>query len=337
MNDLPEGLGESELRDGLAAWGVADARLEYAPVGFGDYHWTAAGDGDRRWFVTVADLAHKTHCGVGAEAAFDGLRRAMDTAAALRDEAGLDFVVAPLPDAGGETLRRLGERYAVSVFPFVDGVAGDFGRALTPAERAPIIDLLAELHRAKPPSHAPLLRPELSTRAHLEQGLGELDRPWEGGPYAGPARALLAEHAPGLRRRLEEFDRRVAELDGKAGEPVLTHGEPHPGNLLRLGERLLLVDWDTVGVAEPERDLWQVAEDAGDLARYADATGQAPDPSALTLHRLRWDLEDLGVYVGQFRAPHGRTTDTEQAWGFYGGLLRQLTGDAEYGPLGMSG
>ncbi|MFG2077560.1 phosphotransferase family protein [Nonomuraea maritima] len=73
---------------------------------------------------------------------------------------------------------------------------------------------------------------------------------------------------------MREFDRPAA----RAGAPVLTHGEPHPGNVLRAGSRTLLVDWDTVGTAPPERDLWHVVRDAGDLARYAAATGRTPDP-----------------------------------------------------------
>jgi aminoglycoside phosphotransferase (APT) family kinase protein len=49
-----------------------------------------------------------------------------------------------------------------------------------------------------------------------------------------------------------------SDRDASVGAPwrVLTHGEPHGANVL-LGEGgLSLVDWDTVGIAEPERDLW---------------------------------------------------------------------------------
>ncbi|NYI04777.1 phosphotransferase [Allostreptomyces psammosilenae] len=328
MRDRPEGLDESALRRALTAWGVDGVSLAYAPVGFGDYHWTAVDDRERRWFVTVADLAHKPHCGTGTDAAFRGLRRAMDTAAALRDRPGLDFVVAPLRDAGGRTLRRLGDRHGVSVFPYLDGSPGDFGQALTPAERGAVVELLARLHRAAPPASVPLARPAVPARAGLEAALDELGAPWHGGPFAEPARALLSEHAAGLRRRLDEFDRRIRELADGGREPVVTHGEPHPGNLLRLGGHHLLVDWDTVGLAVPERDLWMVAAGPDDLERYADAGGRRPDPSALALYRLRWDLDDTAVYLASFRTPHGRTPDTEQAWEGLAGTLARLTGEA---------
>jgi spectinomycin phosphotransferase len=209
----------------------------------------------------------------------------------------------------------------MSVFPFESGAGGQWGEEPPPEERGLIIDLLAELHRTAPPTTTPVRPVQPAGRGLLEDAVRETNRPWRGGPYAEPARALVAEHAGTLRRRLEEFDR----LAGKAGEPVLTHGEPHPGNLLRTGEgRLLLVDWDTVGLAAPERDLWHVARDPADLARYADATGRAPDPVALDLYRLRWALDDVAEFVAWFRAPHGRTPDAEVSWAGLTGTLDEL-------------
>jgi spectinomycin phosphotransferase len=105
---------------------------------------------------------------------------------------------------------------------------------------------------------------------------------------------------------------------------VLTHGEPHPGNLLRAGERRLLIDWDTVGMAVPERDLWLVARDEEDLARYTKATGRAVDHELLGLYRLRWALNDVAEFVEWFRSPHGRTADAEQSWDALTGTLAQL-------------
>ena len=54
---------------------------------------------------------------------------------------------------------------------------------------------------------------------------------------------------------------------------MITHGEPHPGNILRSRGRLLLIDWDTAGVALPERDLWHVAGPGSPeaITRLADA------------------------------------------------------------------
>ncbi|MET7330584.1 phosphotransferase [Nonomuraea sp. NPDC005650] len=308
MRDRPDSFDEGLLPPALGAWGIEARTLDYAPVGFGDYHWIA----DGRWFITVADVRRR---------GFDGLRPAMDTAAALRSEAGLGFVVAPLRTTDGATLLRLDRhRWAMSVFPFVNGRAGEFGEEQPAEDRAAIIDLLATLHATPPPLSTPPRPLELSGRAGLEQALQDRRLPWLGGPYSEPARELIADHAGVLRRGLAEFDRMAAD----PGEPVVTHGEPHPGNLLRSGERWLLVDWDTVGLAVPERDLWLVARDAGDLARYADATGRTPDAAALELYRLRWALDDVAEFVEWFRSPHGRTPDAVESWAGLTGTLKTL-------------
>ncbi|MCW2865425.1 MAG: hypothetical protein JWP48_7133 [Actinoallomurus sp.] len=295
----------------MGEWGIGATSLEYAPVGFGDHHWIAVGGAGKKWFVTVADLELKGE--QDSHAALRNLRGAMDTAAALRDEGHLDFVVAPLRAAGGETVRRLGPRYALSVFPFLDGTPGDFDRPWTSRDRGAVLELLAELHRQAPPASVPVLDLELSMRGLLQSALDGAIRGGRG-PFAEPARTLLSGHAPAILRRVEEFDRLVEDLSRSDSAPVLTHGEPHPGNLLQCEGRHLLVDWDTVGLAPPERDLWSVALSPEDLKRYAEATGRTVNASALTLYRLRWDLEEVSIYIDWFRAPHDRSSDTEEAW-----------------------
>ncbi|MEW9553096.1 phosphotransferase enzyme family protein [Nonomuraea sp. NPDC050783] len=311
MRDRPDGFDEGLLLPALReAWGIRAGGLDYAPVGFGDYHWVAGG----RWFVTVADLGRRSH---------DGLRLALETARALRERAGLGFVVAPLSTRDGAVLVRLG-RHAVSVFPYEEGVPGDFGDARPPAERERLIDLLAALHRTPPPASTPRAPAGLAGRGPLEAALRESGRPWRGGPYAEPARELVARHAAVLRRCLTRLDT-MSGTFGTSGGLVVTHGEPHPGNLLRApGGRLLLVDWDTVGLAVPERDLWHLSPTPDDLARYAAATGRRPDRDLLASYRLRWALDDVADFVSWFRASHGDTPDTRQGWAGLKGTVEEL-------------
>ncbi|GAB2818632.1 hypothetical protein GCM10027176_23860 [Actinoallomurus bryophytorum] len=324
MRTRPKDLDEERLLQALGDWGIGGTSLEYAPVGFGDHHWIAAGDAGRKWFLTVADLDLKGE--PDSHAALRSLTRAMESAAALRDEGRLDFVVAPLRAAGGETVRRLGPRYALSVFPFVDGTPGDSDRPWTSRERHAVLDLLAELHRQAAPASVPVLDPGLSMRSLLESALDDAVQ-WGSGPFAEPARTLLSTHSTAIRRRVAEFDGLVEDLGRGGGAPVLTHGEPHEGNLLWHEGRYLLIDWDTVGLAPPERDLWSVAESPEDLKRYAEATGRTPSDSALMLYRLRWDLEEVSSYVDWFRAPHEHSSDTEEAWA---GLVESVENLGEF-------
>ncbi|MGP4020883.1 phosphotransferase [Saccharopolyspora sp. 5N708] len=314
MQHLPDGLAEERLSDGLGEFGISPTTATYAPVGFGDYHWKITGADGQRWFATVADLEHKEYCGADAAAALDGLRQAMNTAATLREHNGLRFVVAPLRTAGGEPVVALDDRYALSVFPFIAGESGDFGQQLTAEQLGRVLDLLAELHSSTPPATTPTTVLDPPGRDGLESALGELRDEWSGGPFAEPARKLVADNAELIRTRLNDFDRLADAVRQRGGAQVVTHGEPHPGNLIRRSNGYLLIDWDTVGLAIPERDLSVLTDDPSALTHYATKTGHTPDPAALQLYRLRWSLVDTAEFIALFRNPHSPTPDTETAW-----------------------
>jgi len=331
VRSLPEGLLQAGLLAGLAeGWGLDAARAAYLPVGFGSHHWDVTDAAGRRRFVTVDDLDHKGWLGTDRDTAFAGLRAAFDPAVALRHDAGLPFVVAPLPASDGASVRRLDARYAVSVFPFVEGSGAGWGGERTAEERAGVIGLLAALHRATPAA-LPFARRrhlDLPRRGSLEVALRELDRPWTGGPFSEPAREVLAAHTGSLLRRLAAYDRLAGQVAAAPEGLVVTHGEPHPGNVLHVAGGLALVDWDTVGLAPPERDLWHVTADPDELDRYTEATGHRVDAAAIALYRLRWDLDDISIYTAELRSPHARTADTEQAFLSLRGYVRSQDGGA---------
>ena len=316
VRDRPAGVTDRELGDALAdGWRIEARALRYAAVGGGSYHW-AVRDGHRdRWFVTVDDLDSKGWLGETRPAVFAGLATAMDTAVSLRRDAGLRFVAAPVKAHDGGTLRPLGSRYAVAVFPFLRGAAGRFGEAFPARDRRELVDMLAALHQATPTADAPKSQVGLPRRDALDTALRELHQPWHGGPFAEPARALMTRSAPQVGHLLEYFDERAAEVTADARTLVITHGEPHPGNIIQVGAEKMLVDWDTVAFAPPERDLWIMAGATGDeLRRYTEITGLPVDAAVLGLYRLRWALDDISISVAEFRSRHRRTADTELAW-----------------------
>jgi spectinomycin phosphotransferase len=100
---VPERLGRA-LAEG---WRLHAASMEYVPEGGGSHHWKLTGDDGLRHFVTVDDLDNKDWLGDTREAVFKGLGFALDTAAALRHEVGLPFVVAPIAARDGELLAAL--------------------------------------------------------------------------------------------------------------------------------------------------------------------------------------------------------------------------------------
>jgi spectinomycin phosphotransferase len=331
VKSRPAGVDDSDVVRAVAdGWGIVASSAEHLAVGFGSYHWIVTDESRQRFFVTVDDLGTKAWLGDTCDDAFAGLGKAFDTAANLRDEAGLEFVLAPMSAADGESVRRLGPCHSVAVFPFVDGEAGDFGDSIGPEQRVEMVQLLVRLHQATPivPMDQPL---ELgfAGRAGLEAAMRDVDRTWEtatdassprpgnavGGRFAEPARAWLAGHVDDVGRLLDDFDHVVRAVAATQVSPVITHGEPHPGNVMRSVDGLLLIDWDTVAIAPPERDLWLLATDSGEeAALYRDATGHEVNSAALSLYRQAWDLADIAVYIDQFRSPHQRTADTEEAW-----------------------
>jgi aminoglycoside phosphotransferase (APT) family kinase protein len=309
------------------SWGIRLGPPVHQPLGFGSHHWLADGDGTR-WWITVDDLAsHQASATTSLDDAFAELAASMATARALGD-AGCRFVVAPIRTTSGEPIARLGECQAVVVHPHVDGRTHEWGDEVPVEQREAVVDVLVELHAValEQVPEARLLGNGFDHRDGLERALGDGDRAREGdGPYAGPAARLVAQQRAGLAMALARFDRLLARGMTDPARLVLTHGEPHPGNVIELDGRPVLIDWDTTRVALPERDLATlVTGDAypplgGDgsfdaVARYEDASGRRVEPALLEAHALRWDLADVAVYLHQFRAPHTGTADDDQAW-----------------------
>src|SRR5262249_48898022 len=116
----------------------------------------------------------------------------------------------------------------------------------------------------------------------LTRALAELDRPWTGGPYSEPARQALAQNAERAGARVAEPNAPAATVDPRDATLVVTHGEPHPGNLITTPSGLRWIDWDTAALARPERDLWMLATGTPDeFATYEQRTGNTIDRNAI--------------------------------------------------------
>ena len=303
MRNRPPGLAEPELTDALAAgWGLREVSLEHIPIGAGSYHWLADA-GDARHFVTVDDLDDKPFLGANGDEVFDQLRTALMTAHSLRHRAGLEFMVAPIETPADEIVHRINARYAVAVYPFIEGDRGPAPKLLDPNARHALKLVLARLHRVSP-SAAPLARRipvAVPLRANLERALEQLQEKWTGGPYSEQARSLLVIHSAFVRAMLDSFDRLRSTVEAASISSVVTHGEPHRRNLIHSKDGYFMVDWDTVGLAPPERDLWMIGD-------------RTDNPDAFELYRLRWRLDDISSVVTLLRSPHGRDEDAEKAW-----------------------
>lgn len=259
-------------------------------------------------FLTVDDLDSKPWIAGHRDAAFDGLAAAYGAAWAL-EHGGISFAVGPLRTRREAVVLRLAARYSQALFPFVEGTPGTCD-PLGTAGRDALIRQLAELHRTLPPpglglSRRPYAIPE---RAALMAALDQLGSRWEAGPLAEPARQALAARAADVTSWLGELEALAGLLRQDDADLVVTHGEPHPGNLIhtdagaradRLGHRR----------ARPSR-----ARPVDARRRHpgmpspAPGTGRAHDlRQAMEFCRLAWTLSDIASFVQMFRSPHRET------------------------------
>jgi spectinomycin phosphotransferase len=187
-----------------------------------------------------------------------------------------------------------------------------------------VLDAIAQLHQSTDVARPTAINDDLAIdgRDQLVTALGDLDSAWTGGPYAEPARALLRPLANDVHRVLRHYDELAAAVVEERERMVITHGEPHRGNTIATTSGLKLIDWDTVQIAPPERDLWSLAaEDPSIVADYAAMAGTITNRDSMELYRLRWDLTEVALFVADFRRGHDDTEDTRVAWS---GLSHQL-------------
>ncbi|MFJ8961804.1 hypothetical protein ACIRG5_20690 [Lentzea sp. NPDC102401] len=68
---------------------------------------------------------------------------------------------------------------------------------------------------------------------------------------------------------------------------------------------LRLIDWDTVGLAPPERDLWLIGGDSAFCS-------------------LRWAVNDIADFAVSLRAPHEQSRDAELTLHYFTETLKSL-------------
>jgi hypothetical protein len=313
----PEDLSEGQIRAELAAgWDFATESLSYLPVGFGSHHWRAADATGRQLFLIVHDLPRMLHSRLDtAEAAFGRLETAFGCAVSLRRDANLEFVIAPVPTVSGQAVRRLLGRYSLAACPYLTDCEPGHEGEFPAADRPAVVRLLIELHRATPAVAPQRCDFGLQNADGLRAAIDSTGEPWHTGPYGEQARALLARHAAEVTALMTAYHELAAGARSRPERFVVTHGEPGAWNVLKTPAGFVIVDWDFVQLAPPERDLWDLAEtDPTALAAYTEATGTAIDPGALALFRMWYDLSEIAEYIELFRATHDDTEDTAESW-----------------------
>jgi aminoglycoside phosphotransferase (APT) family kinase protein len=103
--------------------------------------------------------------------------------------------------------------------------------------------------------------------------------------------ALLPSLAPRLSYLLERLSRNVPD----PGDPLLSHGDFHAGQLLETGGVFAVIDFDSMCVAPAALDIatyvaHTVRGDEGDLDRAGEVLARIIDGYGTTPDALRWYL-----------------------------------------------
>ncbi|MGN6132765.1 MAG: hypothetical protein ACTHOK_20745 [Nocardioidaceae bacterium] len=294
-----------------AYWDGAVTSAAPAPVEDTAFHWTVGDEAGPRWLAT-ADL-------------LDGPRRRARLlaaySAAARLASRLDAALAPVPGRAGVVAVDLAPAYLLSVAPYAEAVA-PVGPALHPDTAA----LLARLHAVRGPEALPRWSPRIGARHSDERArlVALLDAPpWSAGPCGEAAWHLLAQHRGVWDAAVRRLDLLAAAVAGAAGTWVPTHGDPRGASLVRTEEGLRLRGWRHLALAPPERDLWHVRGDTGDVRETGDigadaeaelaylAAGGSPRVStdALELFALDWRTGEVADHVARLAGPHCGTAD----------------------------
>ena len=312
MRVPPAGFSEDDLEGAIEqAWGVAIASLEYRPVGFGSHHWVAVDELGVRHFVTVDQLGPESRTGDEVSVLGLHLRRALVAATDLRSF-GCPFVVAPIPTTAESPLAQF-DNHAVTLYPLIEGEEFSFDESFDESQRDQLLELLAALHTVpltaiRAPAADEFVVPWLN---QLDPAPQHSDANGSIGPHAASVSRLLVDNEVGIRRLVVQYEALVARHRTNPGPVVVTHGEIHPGNVMLTSKGWVIVDWDTVLVAPPERDLWRLAHGGTSVLRaYAKATATTPNEDLIELYAIRWDLAEISSFAEEFRKPHEDTEDT---------------------------
>lgn len=315
MFTRPDDLTDADIVTALSdGWGIPAFEVEYAAVGFGSHHWRVVSESGR-WFVNVDDLdARRRDLTETRQDAAARLSAALTIARSIND-AGLDFVVAPVPTRANDVVHPINDRYVAAVYPNIDGETYSWGDYANHGDRLAVLDRIVGVHAAPIPAAAMRDDFAIPSRDQLMIALKDLNLSWGPGPYADAARQLLDEHTDAMHRVLAQYDQLVDHVAHHSEHAVITHGEPHRGNTIDTAEGVVLIDWDTALLAPPERDLWALIDEDPQIAHdYSERTGVTVNDEALQLYRLWWDLCEISQYVTEFRQPHDDTEDTRVAW-----------------------
>jgi spectinomycin phosphotransferase len=297
-------------------WMPRAAAVRYVPKGFGAHHWQVVDEHGPVLFAThdqVGDPQGQDLPASGTAASRWPPSRFVRAYAATIElaRAGVPGVLAPVPAAGGQAVVPLAAG-VLSVTPWCEGDSPTEEEGNRPLHLARVREIVGALHAAAVPTGIPIWSPR-DGRVEVDAVIERARDPWTRGPFGELARETILASAEGLRTVGARFDRLAGVARSARENWVPTHGEVHHRNRMLTGPDgsaspdgdVLLVDWESLALAPPERD----SRDLPPSARE----GLGEDPAMLEMFALEWTLSELHEYAHWFQGPHDGSADDRVA------------------------
>lgn len=215
-------------------------------------------------------------------------------------ERGIRQVIPPLPTTHGAFWTRVGQ-FALMAWPFIEGRDG-YRAALTDAQWLELADAIASIHGSQLPEPLAGRVPRDTFASDWRDAVsGYIARGVGSGCDSAAKEAGELVRASGTRiaAAVARAELLAGELRARELPVTLCHGDMHAGNvLISADDRLYVLDWDTLELAPPERDLEQIGGRWGDTrtaALFYKRYPRKPDLGALAYYRYRRVVEDIAV------------------------------------------
>lgn len=225
----------------------------------------------------------------------------------LLAEQGVCNVIPPQLTRLGELSVRFDD-FTLLLSPFVAGVSG-WEMELTPEQWRELGHGLKALHTVELP--LPLIRDipreTYDSRARL-QARGLLDKTNHTSINDAVSRDLLRlvqKKRAVIACLVEHADELGARLRAQSQRQCLCHADIHAGNILLSGDRLFIVDWDTLVLAPPERDLMFIGGGIGgcwnnpqEIQWFFEGYGpHEMDQTTLAYYRCERIVQDIAEFA----------------------------------------
>ncbi len=250
----------------------------------------------------------------------------LHVASLLRHQCNISGIVAPLKTQDGQQTMAW-QHFQVSLFPFIEGkTRWDLWKAgadFTDTQLSETGALLATIHGCSntiASNHLTSAKYDLPLRHEFHTVLeAPSKKTTPQNQYQKQLLELLIQHKSEILQTLERYESLGHSAAALQIPFVITHGDPTPGNLiLDLENRLHLIDWDSVCLGPPEKDLVAFTGERFEvvLERYLTESEEKASLYAdiFGFYIYEWTINEIRDYGTKILFRHNNAKQNEYDW-----------------------